>query len=151
MKSFNVLRIKQLDRKLNIFSGFEIPRDGWINIIRKTLGLTYAQLAKRINTSPQVVKKFEQNETEGKITLNTLHKIASSIDCRLVYAFVPVTSFEKIIDTKAEHIADKIISRVSDTMSLESQSTDKEELQRQKNEIIYELKKNPKKLWKYEI
>jgi len=151
MNSLNLLKIKHLDKKVSVFSGFEIPEKGWINAVRKTLGLTFSQLGKRINTTPQVIKKFEQNEFEGKITLNTLKKIASSVDCRLVYAIVPNTSFENIIDTNAEKIAGKIINRVSDSMNLESQSIEKEEIQRQLDEIKFELKRNPKKIWKYEI
>ena len=151
MNSLNLLKIKQLDKKVSDLSEFKIPEKGWINTIRKTLGLTFAQLGKRINTTPQVIKKFEQNEFEGKITLNTLKKIASSVDCRLVYAIVPKISFENIIDTNAEKIAGKIINRVSDSMNLESQSIEKEEIQRQLDEIKFELKRNPKKIWKYEI
>ncbi|MCX6166060.1 MAG: helix-turn-helix domain-containing protein, partial [Ignavibacteriae bacterium] len=93
MNSFESLKISQLDKKISVFSNFEIPKSGWINIIRKTLGMTYSTLAKKANTSPQVIKKFEQNEIEGKITLNTLKKIASAMNCKFVYAFVPEVSF----------------------------------------------------------
>lgn len=151
MDSFESLKISQLDKKLNVFSNFEVPQSGWINIIRKALGLTYAQLAKRVNTSPQVIKKFEQNEAAGKITLNTLKKIASAMNCRFVYAFVPIVSFEKIIDDRVEKVSDAIIKRVSGTMSLESQLPQDDEILRQKNELKVDLKKNLKNLWKYEI
>jgi len=151
MNTFDSLKIVQLDKKLSVFSNFEVPKSGWINIIRKTLGMTYAQLAKRAKSSPQVIKKFEQNEIEGKITLNTLKKIASAMNCKFVYAFVPDTSIQKTIDYRIEKVSDAIIKRVSNTMSLESQLPHDEEIRRQKNELKIDLKKNLKNIWKYEI
>jgi predicted DNA-binding mobile mystery protein A len=151
MNTFENLKIAQLDKKLGVFSNFEVPQSGWINVIRKTLGMTYAQLAKRVKTSPQVIKKFEQNEIEDKITLNTLKKIASAMNCKFVYAFVPNISFEKIIDDRANVVSDALIKRVSNTMSLESQLPHTDEMLRQKNELKIDLKKNLKNIWKYEI
>lgn len=151
MNTFNNLIITQLDKKLSIFSGFEVPRNGWISLIRKTLGMTFAHLAKKYKTSPQVIKKFEQNEVDGTITLNTLKKIASIMECELVYAFVPNVSLEKIIDDRAEKVAETLINRVSNTMSLESQLPKEDEIRRQKIELKHDLKKDLKKLWKYEV
>jgi predicted DNA-binding mobile mystery protein A len=151
MDSFDSLKISQLDKKLRVFKNFEVPKFGWINVIRKTLKMTYAQLANRVKTSPQVIKKFEQNEVDGKITLNSLRKIASAMNCKLVYAIVPEISLEETINNKIEQVSDSLINKVSYSMSLESQKPDKEEIDRQKNELKWELRKNLKKLWKYEI
>ena len=151
MDTFDSLKIVQLDKKLSVFSNLEVPKSGWINLIRKTLGMTYAQLAKRTKTFPQVIKKFEQNETEDKITLNTLKKIASAMNCKFVYAFVPNVSFAKIIDDRVEDVSEDMIKRVSNTMSLESQLLKDDEILRQKNELKVELKNNLKNIWKYEI
>ncbi len=148
---FDALKVSQLDKKLSVFSGFEVPSNGWINLIRKTLGMTFAHLAKSYNTSPQVIKKFEQNEVDGTITLNTLKKIAATMDCKLIYAFVPNVSFEKIIDDRAEKVAEYMINRVSNSMSLESQLLREDEIKRQKIELKHDLKKDLRKIWKYEV
>ncbi|MDD5360933.1 MAG: mobile mystery protein A [Ignavibacteria bacterium] len=151
MNTFENLKISQLDKKVSALSNFEVPKTGWIYLVRKTLGMTFAYLAKKYNTSPQVIKKLEQNEIDGSITLNTLHKIAGIMHCRFVYAFVPEGSFEKIIDDSIEKVSENMINRVSNTMSLESQLPGKNEIQRQKNELKNNLKMNYKKIWKYEI
>ena len=151
MNNLTLLKIRQLDKKLNIFSNFEVPKVGWINFIRKTLGITFEQISNKLNTSAQVIKKFEQNEIEGTITLNTLKKVASAMDCKLVYAFVPDGSFEKNINTRIDRIANSLVSRISGSMSLESQLPNQDEILRQKEDINNHLKHNIKLIWKYEV
>ena len=51
MNNLTLLKIRQLDKKLNIFSNFEVPKVGWINFIRKTLGITFEQISNKLNTS----------------------------------------------------------------------------------------------------
>lgn len=149
--SFKSLEISQLDKKLLVFKNFEIPKDGWIKTVRKSLSMTYYALAKKVSKAPQEIKIFEKNEVEGKITLNTLKKIAASLNCRLVYAFVPEESFEKMIDDRINEIADSIVGRVSNTMMLESQKPGDDVLIRQRNALVHSLKSDLKKIWKYEI
>lgn len=56
------------------------------------------QLAKRNGISPPGVVALERSEANGTIKLNTLRRVADSMDCVLVYAFVPKTSLTDIID-----------------------------------------------------
>jgi predicted DNA-binding mobile mystery protein A len=152
MDKYTYLKVSQLDRKLKDFSNTEIPQSGWINVVRNTLNITFSYIAKKLNTSPQVIKKFEQNEVEGTITINTLKKVADAMECDLVYAFVPKAgSFENLIDNRAEQISDSLISRASNSMDLEMQNVSEEEIISQKMNFKNELKQNLKKLWKYEI
>ena len=153
MDKFTYLKISQLDSKLKKFCDFEIPENGWINKIRNTLDITFAHIAKKLNTSPQVVKKFEQNEIDGSITLNSLKKVADAMECRLVYAFIPKEkSFESLVDKKAEKISDYISSGISNSMNLEDQKLNKSALAKQKKHLKNDLlKNNLKNLWKYEI
>ena len=51
MNNLTLLKIRQLDKKLNIFSNFEVPQVGWINFIRKTLGITFEQISNKLNTN----------------------------------------------------------------------------------------------------
>lgn len=149
--SFKSLEISQIDKKLSLFKNFEIPKVGWIKTIRKSLSMTYNVLAKRTSKSPQEIQIFEKNEIEGAITLNTLKKIAASLNCRFVYAFVPEESFEKMIDDRINKIADTLVGRVSDTMMLESQKPGDDVLKRQRDELVNSFKSDYKKIWKYDI
>jgi len=152
MDKYTFLKVSQLDRKLKAFSSSELPQSGWINIARNTLNITFSYIARKLNTSPQVIKKFEQNEVDGSITINTLKKVADAMDCNLVYAFVPKAgSFENLIDKRAEVVAELLISRASASMDLELQSVNDGDSQNQKTQMKNELKHNLKNLWKYEI
>ena len=153
--NFNHIKIKQLDRKLkrNIsLSKIELPREGWIKEIRKALKMSYSQLAKRLSVTPNAIKKFEDSEMQGTISLNSLNKIANAMDCRVVYAFVPNESFEKIIDNQIDKVAEKMVQRVYHSMRLEDQNLSDEILKEQLNELKYDLKNNfSSKIWNYEV
>jgi predicted DNA-binding mobile mystery protein A len=152
MDKYAYLKVSQLDRKIQGISNSDLPQTGWINVVRNTLNITFAYIAKKLNTSPQVIKKFEQNEIEGSITINTLKKVADAMECNLVYAFVPKAgSFEGLIDNRAEQISELLISRASNSMDLEMQSVNDGENLNHKSQMKSELKQNLKNLWKYEV
>ncbi len=63
-KQKNLAR-EQLDEVLKKFLPLKIvnsPRKGWIRAIRDALGMTGAQLAKRLHTNKQRVSRIEQDE-----------------------------------------------------------------------------------------
>lgn len=49
-------------------------------------------LGARMGVTAQGVRKLEQAEEGGTITLNTLARIAHGLDCEVHYVFVPRTS-----------------------------------------------------------
>lgn len=152
MDKYTYLKVSQLDRKIQGISNSDLPQTGWINVVRNTLNITFAYIAGKLNTSPQVIKKFEQNEIDGTITINTLKKVADAMECNLVYAFVPKAgSFESLIDNRAEQISELLISRASNSMDLEMQSVNDGMILNQKSHMKSELKQNLKNLWKYEV
>jgi len=153
MNRYSNIKLSQLDQKVKSLSNIDLPRKGWINKVRTSLDISYAYLAKKLNSSPQLVNIFENNEVDGTITLNTLKKVAEALDCNLVYAFVPKDkSFEKLVENKADKIADYIISRTSNSMNLEMQKLSKPEILRQKKQMKNDiLQNNLKNLWKYDI
>ena len=99
-----------------------MPRRGWISDVRHALGLRLAQIARRLSVSEATVKRFEQAEANGSITLNSLRKVANAMDCRLVYAFVPRTTFEDSVQSRARLVAARRAGVVSHTMALEDQT-----------------------------
>lgn len=59
-------------RKMNQVGIMSTPPRGWIYTIRTTLGMTLAQLGKRLGVSPQAIAQLEKREVDGQITLSTL-------------------------------------------------------------------------------
>jgi predicted DNA-binding mobile mystery protein A len=104
-----------------------------------------------MKTKPQVVQIFEKNETKGTITLNSMHKIAEAMECKFVYAIVPKTSLQEIIETQAQISAVTMVKRIAHSMNLESQETGEKEEKEHINDIKRKLLDNfSKKLWKHE-
>ena len=100
---------RRLDRQLDPLrrSGdlFAPPPNGWLRAIREALGMTAAQLGKRLSVSQQRALAIEQAETSGSITLASLARAADALDCELVYAVVPRTSLERLVQDRAAVLA----------------------------------------------
>lgn len=147
-----LVALKQLDHQLLTTkkhgSGL-IPKEGWVRTIRKALGMTIKQLAKRLSVDPSRVVKIEMSETEGAVTLHTLRSVAKQLDCVFVYSFIPKSSLETTIKNQIKKIANEQIKRTAHTMDLEAQSVSKDWLEKQKEDLMDEyLAKNWKYLWK---
>jgi len=146
------LLIEQTDRRLSQFGALgslPVYEKNWIFVIRRSLGMTLAQLAKRLGTSKQNIQNFEKREADGKVTVENLAQIAEVMDCRFVYAFIPKEgSVKKTIERRANEIAAQIVMRTSQTMKLEDQenSTDRinTAIKELSEKIISEM---PKYLW----
>ncbi|NRR31881.1 mobile mystery protein A [Oxalobacteraceae bacterium] len=97
------------------------PDTGWINAIRKALGMTTRQLAERMGVAQSTVVALEQSEADDKINLQSLLRAAEALDCELRYALVPRQSLEAKVEQQAEYVARKAVNRVTHTMRLEAQ------------------------------
>ncbi len=152
MKTKDIIRIAHLDAAVAPFEGLaeaSPPRLGWVRAIREALGMTSAQLAKRIHVkAPQTIEDMQEYEATGTIKLQTLRKLAAALECDLVYALVPKKPLQEIRREQAERIARRTIGRISNTMKLEDQGVRKEveelELKRRIDKL---LNGNPKALW----
>jgi len=60
-----------------------------IYALREEAGMTQAQLAKRIGTTPSVISRLENADYEGH-SLSMLRRIAAALDQRVEIRFVPV-------------------------------------------------------------
>lgn len=143
--------LKQLDDcllGLSKPSSVVVPSQGWVRTVRKAIGMTIKQLAARLAVSPSRVVKIETSEPEGAVTLKTLSAVAEKLNCRLVYALVPKTSFEEMVDCQAKKIARQQIKRTAHTMDLEDQSVDSQWQEEQVEDLSQELlRKSWKHLW----
>ena len=132
MRNKQKLLIEQLDQKLQSFSETRkvlVPERGWTNTIRTSLNMTMAQLGTKLNITRQGVKKIEESEANGAITLNSLKDVANAMDLKLVYALVPINgSINDLIQIKAEKLAKKIVLRTNQNMKLENQGIGDEKL-----------------------
>ena len=117
----------RLDERLEVLrpaDRFKVPPKGWVRALRDALGMTGAQLGARMGIRPQTVETIEKSEAAGTIQLNTLRRAAEALDCTLVYALVPNTSLEAMVNARARKIAMRELQRVAHTMRLEAQGTD---------------------------
>ena len=153
MKSTNnKLIIKQLDKKLQILKPLqtiELPKGGWISLVRNSLNMSLRQLGERTSKTAQGIRKIEKNEAEGTITLKSLRDVGEALDMKFVYGFVPKDgSLEKMIEKRAMELAHKIVMRTSTSMKLEDQENSAERLKEAVTEMADEFKREiPKRLW----
>ena len=124
------------------------PARGWIKAIREALGMTSAQLGRRVGVSQSRVTRIEKDEVEEAITLKTLRRIAEGLNCTLVYALVPNQPLDDIVRARAHTVADEQIAPSDHTMKLENQALDASDLQSERERLVNELVAgDPRNLW----
>jgi predicted DNA-binding mobile mystery protein A len=139
---------ERLDERLREFAQVvrsDPPVRGWIKAIRKSLGMTTAQLAKRLGIKQPSVVAMEQSEIKGSIELATLRRVAEALDCRLVYAFVPKTTLEQAVRERARAWTRRRRAAVEHSMLLENQKVEERDFEARLDEIVRET--NPKLFW----
>ena len=151
-RAYTKLKLEQTEELLRPFrrlSRAQSPRGGWVRAIREALGMSGAQLAARLNVTRQTIKDLEQSEATGKITLDSLNKLAAALRCRLVYGLVPEKPLEEMQRDRAREIAESLMKPVSHSMKLEAQAIGERDEQRQRERLIQGLMQgDPKKLWR---
>lgn len=136
------------DKKLRCFrdaTHSKPPRNGWLKTVRESLGMTAAQLAKRLGVSQPTVTQLESREKTGKATLEKLDEVARAMDCQLVYAILPKekVSLQKLLERRAEEVVRRNLEGVSHSMGLEMQklspNEQKAQVKRLKQELVESL------------
>jgi predicted DNA-binding mobile mystery protein A len=141
---------RQLDealKNINAFAPNVAPR-GWLYAIRSALGMSRAVVAKKLGVTPAAVQQTEEREAALTISLASLQQAAQALDCHLVYAIVPNQSLMKTLHHAAEQAAKKIMKSTSQSMALEDQALRTASWQHAYDELVEELEKNPKLIWK---
>lgn len=101
-------RLAELDRQFCEFAQLQrhtTPRCGWMKTVRLALGMSSKALGARLSMTGQGVRKLEQAEADGTITLKTLTRLAQGLDCEVRYVLVPRTSLVKQVLTRAQEVA----------------------------------------------
>ena len=124
------------------------PPKAWIRAIRDALGMTTAQLARRLGVSQPRVVELEQSEVSGNVTLHSLQRAAEALGCRFVYALVPEKRLADTVRERAEEIANCRSSSIEHTMRLEDQTVhDKRAARELRQQMIEDLMHRPARLW----
>lgn len=145
-EDFQSLKRKQLDDKLRGLRETnipEVPRGGWAKAIRTALAMPSEALGRRIGVSQSAVIQLEQGEEAETITLASLRKLATGLDCDLVYALIPRTSLEEIVEEQALRRARSLVYTVSSSMELEQQAIPEQEKDRQVQALAKNLLVKP--------
>ena len=124
------------------------PKEGWVRSLRKALGMSSPQLAKRLGISKSQASQMERMEAEDRITLKQLRRVADSLDCDLIYALVPRKPVEMMLRDRARQKAQKLVAKTDVQMKLEAQQLSNEQLEAQvEMETERLLKEMPRNLW----
>jgi predicted DNA-binding mobile mystery protein A len=140
----------QLDerfRELGPAKRYAPPVRGWIKALREALGMSTAQLAKRLGIKQPSLVALEQSEAKGTIELATLRRVAEALDCTLVYALVPNKPLETTIRDRARAFARRRRGPVEHSMLLEDQKVKAraKDTEDRLDEIVRET--NPRLFW----
>jgi predicted DNA-binding mobile mystery protein A len=124
------------------------PKEGWVRTLRKALGMSSPQLARRLGISKSQASQMERMEVEDRITLKQLRRVADSLDCELMYALVPRKPIDIMLRERAMEKAQKLVTKTDVQMKLEAQQLTNEQL---KNQIEIEtgrlVREMPRDLW----
>jgi predicted DNA-binding mobile mystery protein A len=132
-------------QKLGPVTRYSPPVRGWIKAIREALGMTTAQLAKRLGVKQPSVVAIEQSEVKGAIELATLRRAAQALDCTLVYALVPNKPLEAGLRDRARTFMRRRRQPVEHSMLLEDQKVRAKDSAARLDEIVRET--NPRLFW----
>lgn len=76
------------------------PIGGWICAIREALGMSQADLARRMQVRTSSVAKLERSERAGSVQLNSLRRAAEALDCQVICVLVPRRSLQDLVDER---------------------------------------------------
>ena len=118
-----------VDRAVEQIGSLQIPSEGWLTTMRKALGMSVPQLARRAGVTKAAIYQAERKEREGGITIRQMEKLADSLDGRFVYAIVPAHGdIRDRLRVQARAKAEAIVRRASSHMALEKQSLTNEQI-----------------------
>src|SRR5713101_4733703 len=138
----------QLDerfRELGPAKRYTTPVRGWIKALREALGMSTAQLAKRLGIKQPALVALEQSEAKGTIELATLRRVSEALDCTLVYALVPNKPLEAVVRDGARAFVRRRRGPVEHSMLLENQKVIGKHPEALLDEIVRET--NPRLFW----
>ena len=115
--------VRTVDKATQQVGGLKLPHEGWLTTMRKALGMSAPQLARRAGVTKAAIYQAENKEREGGITIRQMQKLARSMGGHFVYALVPDDGdVSARLYGQARAKAEHIVRRASSHMALEKQS-----------------------------
>ena len=122
------------------FSGIKTPPEGWLRTVRSALGMSGAEVAKKLGVTRARITKAEHAELTGSVTLKSMQAMAEAMGCRFVYAIIPKSgSIEDIITAQARKKAVKIVGTASNHMALENQTLPDDKIAQEVERLTREI------------
>ena len=94
-----------------------------IKMLRRSLGMTQAQLAKQVDRTPRSIRTIENGEAYPRVT--TLQKMADALNADLIISLVPKTDVNEFLNESSTQVEDKsvILNDIDMDSTLEMSST----------------------------
>ena len=129
-------------------AGLKAPREGWISTMRKALGMSAPELAKRLSVTKPAIYQAERKERDGGVTLGHMERLAEAMGGKFVYAIVPDGQIEDILRDQARAKAEAVVRRASAHMALEKQSLSSEKMRKEIERFAEQLlRERPSDFW----
>jgi predicted DNA-binding mobile mystery protein A len=95
--------------------------------MRMALGMSGAQLARKMGVCGAIISPAENNVVSGNVTMKTMQTMAEAMGCRFVYAVLPPKGkeTEDVILAQAMKWARRALQNANTQMALENQSVPK--------------------------
>lgn len=139
---------RQLDGAARQLAGLSKPKDGWIATMRKALGMSAPELAKRTGVTKPAIYQAERKERAGGISIQHMEKLAEAMGGRFVYAIVPDGSINEVLMSQAREKARQTVKRASAHMALEKQSLTSTQIENEIERLADELLRDrPSDFW----
>ena len=142
MKSTRAIARDRLDdrfSRLRPLAELARPHTGWIRALRDVLGMSSADLARRMGVSQQRIPAIERGEQNMAIKLDTLLRAADALDCTLVYALIPRSSLNDMVTAQAQRKATEQVRRVTQHSRLEDQQPTPDDIAAQIDDLAADL------------
>lgn len=124
------------------------PAEGWIRTLRKALGMSAPQLARRLGVSKAAVYQAERQEETGGVTLHYMERMAEALGGRFVYAIVPEESVEAVLRDQARAKARHLVGRAGGHMALERQALSETQMREETDRLAADLLRDrPADFW----
>ncbi|MAS08231.1 MAG: transcriptional regulator [Ahrensia sp.] len=137
-----------VDRAGRQLAGLATPSGGWLATARKALGMSGADVARRMGVTRAAIHQAERNEADGAITLRQMEKLAAAIGGKFVYAIVLEDTVEDAIRAQARRKAENRVRRAGVHMALEDQALSLDETARRIDELARQLARDmPPGFW----
>jgi predicted DNA-binding mobile mystery protein A len=129
MQPQNSIARQRLDQRLaglGILIGAR-PLCGWVNTVRRALGMSTTELGIRMSISQSRASRLERAEVDETIRVSTLHRAAEALNCELIYVLVPKEPLDDMVLRQAHRKAtEELALSTSDGPSASETSFDAE-------------------------